>query len=74
MSNPERFPGTREEDAWLSDEQLERCGPAESPGYPVPVMPASLMPDDRFAKLKRSAEDMRLARSKMRFGWMRTYV
>ena len=44
------------------------------PGYPVPVMPASLMPDDRFAKLKRSAEDMRLARSNMRFGWMRTRV
>jgi len=44
------------------------------PGYPTPVMPASLLPNDRFAMLKRSAEDMRLGRSNMRFGWMRTRV
>src|SRR5260221_10638984 len=37
MSNPERFPGSREEDAWLSDEQLERCAPAETEPFQGPV-------------------------------------
>src|SRR5258708_16564726 len=37
MSNPERFPGSREEDAWLSDEQLERCAPAETEPFQAPV-------------------------------------
>src|SRR6266705_53812 len=37
MSNPERFPGSREEDAWLSDEQLERCAPAETETFQGPV-------------------------------------
>ena len=37
MSNPERFPGSREEDAWLSEEQLERCGPAENEPFQGPV-------------------------------------
>jgi predicted TIM-barrel fold metal-dependent hydrolase len=37
MANPERFPGSREEDAWLSDEQLERCGPAEQEPFQGPV-------------------------------------
>ena len=44
------------------------------PGYPTPIMPASLLPNDRFAMLKRSAEEMRLGRSNMRFGWLRTRV
>ena len=37
MSNKERVPGSREEDAWLSDEQLERCAPAEAEPFPSPV-------------------------------------
>lgn len=37
MANPERFPGSREEDAWLSDEQLERCEPAEQEPFQGPV-------------------------------------
>src|SRR6266699_420864 len=37
MSNSERFPGSREEDAWLSDEQLERCAPAETEPFQGPV-------------------------------------
>ena len=43
-------------------------------GYPTPVMPASLLPDDNFTKMKRWAEDERRGRSNMRFGWMRTRV
>jgi predicted TIM-barrel fold metal-dependent hydrolase len=37
MATPERFPGSREEDAWLSDEQLERCSPAEDEPFQGPV-------------------------------------
>lgn len=37
MSSSQRFPGSREEDAWLSDEQLERCAPAETEPFQSPV-------------------------------------
>ena len=37
MSTSERLPGSREEDAWLSDEQLERCAPAEAEPFQAPV-------------------------------------
>ena len=37
MSTSDRFPGSREEDAWLSDEQLERCAPAESEPFQAPI-------------------------------------
>ena len=37
MAKPIRFPGSREEDAWLSDEQIERCEPAESEQFQGPV-------------------------------------
>ena len=37
MAIPTRIPGSREEDAWLSDEQLERCGPAEQEPFQGPV-------------------------------------
>src|SRR6266700_7351155 len=33
----ERSPGSREEAAWLSDEQLERCAPAETEPFQGPV-------------------------------------
>lgn len=41
-------------------------------GYPTPVTPASLLPDDNFTKAKRWAEDERRGRSNTRFGWIRT--
>jgi predicted TIM-barrel fold metal-dependent hydrolase len=37
MSQHERMPGSREEDAWLSDEQLERCAPAEAEPFHSPI-------------------------------------
>jgi predicted TIM-barrel fold metal-dependent hydrolase len=37
MSTSERLPGSREEDAWLSDEQLGRCAPAEAESFQAPV-------------------------------------
>jgi hypothetical protein len=45
------------------------------PGYPEPVVPVALAPnDDRFAKLKRWQEEMRVGRSNERSGWMRVDV
>ena len=32
-----RTPGSREEDAWLSDEQLRACAPAEEEPFQGPV-------------------------------------
>jgi hypothetical protein len=43
-------------------------------GYPEPVTPASLIPEDRFAKVKRWADDLGFGRSNTRNGWMRTRV
>jgi uncharacterized protein len=37
MSTSKRLPGSREEDAWLSDEQLECCAPAEAEPFQAPV-------------------------------------
>src|SRR5438552_9821935 len=37
MSRSERPPGSREEDAWLSDQQLARCAPAETEPFQSPV-------------------------------------
>src|ERR1700739_2101680 len=37
MSSSQRLPGSREEDAWLSDEQLGQCSPAESEPFQSPV-------------------------------------
>lgn len=43
------------------------------PGYPVPIVPAeSLLPDDRFSKIKSWADEMQLARSNSRSGWIRS--
>jgi predicted TIM-barrel fold metal-dependent hydrolase len=37
MSTSNRVPGSREEDAWLSDEQLRHCAPAEDESFQGPV-------------------------------------
>jgi hypothetical protein len=37
MSSSQRYPGSREEDAWLSDEQLGQCAPAETEPFQSPV-------------------------------------
>jgi uncharacterized protein len=37
MTRSERFPGSREDDAWLSDEQLAQCVPAELEPFHSPV-------------------------------------
>src|SRR5690348_7786190 len=37
MSRSKRPPGSREEDAWLSNQQLARCAPAETEPFQSPV-------------------------------------
>src|SRR5215469_16263674 len=37
MADPKRYPGSREEDAWLSDEQLSQVAPAETEPFQSPV-------------------------------------
>jgi uncharacterized protein len=44
------------------------------PGYPVPIVPASSLPEDRFSRLKRWMDDVALRRSNTRHGWIRTTV
>ena len=40
-------------------------------GYPEPIVPASLLPNDNFTKMKKQYAEMGLGRSNTRFGWMR---
>ncbi len=44
----------------------------QGPGYPTPITPASLLPNDNFTKMKKQYAEMGLGRSNTRFGWMRT--
>ena len=56
---PQRVPGSREEDAWLSDEQLAQCTPADETdayGMPIPTQIVSngeYMPPPQTEKQKR---------------------
>jgi hypothetical protein len=41
-------------------------------GFPTPITRASLLPDDRFTKMRKQYAEIGLGRSNTRFGWMRT--
>jgi hypothetical protein len=41
-------------------------------GYPAPVVPANMLANDRFSKIKSWADEMKLGRSDSRNGWIRT--
>jgi len=41
-------------------------------GYPTPVVPTAMLPEDRLSKLKKWADEMVLGRSNTRSGWIRT--
>jgi uncharacterized protein len=62
--------------SYVTDPRLQPGGDMDAvlrgPGYPTPVTPASLIPDDNFTKAKRWTEDERRGHSNTRFGWMRT--
>lgn len=39
-------------------------------GYPTPIVPANLLANDRFAKIKQWADEVKLSRSNVRDGWI----
>src|SRR5437879_359758 len=51
----ERLPGSREEDAWLSDEQLDRCAPAESEPFHSPV-PTRMISNGEYMPFPQTAK------------------
>src|SRR5437762_3831506 len=51
----ERLPGSREEDAWLSDAQLERCAPAESEPFQSPV-PTRMISNGEYMPFPQTAK------------------
>src|SRR6266536_689420 len=51
----ERSPGSREEDAWLSDEQLERCAPAETEPFQGPV-PTRMISNGEYMPFPQTAK------------------
>src|SRR6266704_1426519 len=51
----ERLPGSREEDAWLSDEQLDRCAPAESEPFQSPV-PTRMISNGEYMPFPQTAK------------------
>jgi len=42
------------------------------PGYPTPIVPVALLPDDKLTKMKKQYAEMGGGRDNTRFGWMRT--
>src|SRR5215467_2632482 len=55
MTTSQRLPGSREEDAWLSDEQLERCGPAEEEPFQGPV-PTRMISNGEYMPLAQTTK------------------
>src|SRR5438046_1106616 len=51
----ERHPGSREEDAWLSDAQLERCAPAETEPFQGPV-PTRMISNGEYMPFPQTAK------------------
>jgi len=43
-------------------------------GYPTPIVPASLLPDDNFTRLRRRYVEMGGGQNNARHGWIRTRV
>jgi len=41
-------------------------------GYPTPIVPASMLPEDRFSQIKSWVDELKLGRSNTRNGWIRT--
>src|SRR3989442_14557294 len=55
-----RVPGSREEDAWLSDEQLAQCAPAdETDAYGLPI-PTQIVSNGEYMPPPQSEEQKRV--------------
>src|SRR5207245_3623909 len=54
-----RIPGSREEDAWLSDEQLSRCAPAETEDFQSPV-PTRMVSNGEYMPIPQTEKQKRV--------------
>ena len=52
-------PGTREEDSWLSDEQLDRCAPAEEEPFQSPV-PTRMVSNGEYMPFPQTQKQMQV--------------
>src|SRR2546426_10490094 len=53
-----RIPGSREEDAWLSDEQLAKCAPAETEEFQSPV-PTRMVSNGEYMPILQTEKQKR---------------
>ena len=58
-SSSNRPPGTREEDAWLSDEQLAKCAPAETEEFQSPV-PTRMVSNGEYMPIPQTEKQQRV--------------
>ena len=54
-----RVPGSREEDAWLSDEQLAKCAPAETEKFQSPV-PTRMVSNGEYMPILQTEKQKRV--------------
>jgi len=54
-----RAPGSREDDAWLSDEQLAKCAPAETEEFPSPV-PTRMVSNGEYMPIAQTEKQKRV--------------
>src|SRR5690349_6465912 len=59
MSTSHRFPGSREEDAWLSDEQLDCVKPAETDPFAGPV-PTRMISNGEYMPFPQTEKQRRV--------------
>jgi len=59
MSTSDRVPGSREEDAWLSDEQLQNVAPAETEPFNAPV-PTRMVSNGEYMPHPQTADQRRV--------------
>src|SRR2546428_11929721 len=54
-----RAPGSREDDAWLSDEQLAKCAPAETEEFRSPV-PTRMVSNGEYMPIAQTEKQKRV--------------
>src|SRR5437879_1272740 len=54
-----RAPGSREDDAWLSDEQLAKCAPAETEEFQSPV-PTRMVSNGEYMPIPQTEKQKRV--------------
>ena len=59
MAKLERLPDSREEDAWLSDDQLRKCHPAEAEPFHAPV-PTRMVSNGEYMPHPQTSEQKRV--------------